>query len=368
MALGWLACSSFGPPDMLSRRLLVAAAGGGSFTVYGPIVEVGTRNGFMTGTGYKSFPGMALDTINHTARLHLVYRSGGAHNSNDAVLAYKYSDDEGATWSDPGTAQILITPSAGDDIRDPFIIVSSTGRVVIGYDYMTPWNGSPATFTVRIIYSDNGGASWSSPYTIPDTAAGNEVAGTSQPIQLNDGTLVIFGNVNDTAGGVLYSVLWKSTDDGATWGTQTDVAKNIAVREYAEPQARLLANGTIVCLLRSDNNQHTWRTVSSDDGATWSSPTDVLVASSRPDFVEYRAGRIVLFGRNNNSQFYARWTTSEDGGLTWAALQNVAGSTDLFMYGAPVVLDPGRVGIVYSLENSGSDADLYYALWSDTGA
>lgn len=354
---------------MIARRLLLAASGGGSFAAsFGPIVEVGTRNGFMTGSAYKSFPGMALDELNHANRLHLVYRTGTAHNSAGATIDYKYSDDFGATWSDPGTAETLITAAGGDDVRDPFVIVLTSGRILVGYDYKTPWNGSPATFNVRFLYSDDGGATWSASYSVGPSVTGNQATGTSQPIQLADDSILLFVNINDTSGGVLYSVVWKSTDDGLTFGSQVTVAKNLAVREYVEPQGRVLANGDMVCLMRSDTDEKIWRSVSTDDGATWSAPADVMTASSRPDWVEYRPGRIVFFGRNNNSQFYARWTTSEDDGLTWAALQNVAGSTDLFMYGAPVILDPGRVGIVYSIETSGTDADLYYALWSDTGA
>lgn len=327
------------------------------------LAESGSRSDVMTGTSYKSFPGMALDTINFAHRLHLVYRAGSAHNSNGGTVDYKYSDDDGVTWAYPGTARTLVGPSSGDDLRDPFIIVLASGRLLLGYDYKTPWNGSPATFTVKLIYSDDGGTTWSAPYTIPDTAAGNQATGTSQPIQLADNSILIFGNVNDTSGGVLYSVLWKSTDNGATFPTQIDVAKNIAVREYAEPQGRLLTSGRIICLLRSDTNQHTWRTVSSDNGATWSAPTDVLTASGRPDFVEVKPGLLGLFCRTNNTDFYARWTYSADEGLTWAALANTDGATDLLMYSAPVVTSANTITNVYSYENSSSDADLYLRHW-----
>lgn len=321
---------------------------------FATVVASGARAGLMTGTGYKSFPGLALDTINYANRLHLVYREGSAHNSGGSTIDYKYSDDDGVTWSSPGSARILVTSTAANDVRDPFILVSSTGRIIVGYDYRSPY--ASLNIEVQIIYSDDGGATFTSGYVIPAVLSGTEAAGTSQPIQLAGGEILIPGTIEN--GGPLLSVLWKSTDDGATFPTQITIASDPS-REYTEPQFRLLASGDIVCLMRSDTTQHTYRSVSTDSGATWSSPADVLTASSRPDFVEISPGLLALWCRNNNSQFYARWTYSTDAGVTWAALQNTDSATDVWMYGAPLVTSPGNVTIVYSLENSASDADLY---------
>lgn len=343
---------------MTSHRMLLG--GGVGRLQHGAIAAVGSRVGVMTGTSYKSFPGMCL----RSGRLHLVYRTGTAHNSDGGTINYKYSDDEGATWSTPGTAVVIATPASGVDYRDPSIAALASGRLIVGFDVKNPWNGSAiSTYTM---YSDDGGTTWSSPAAVADSFTGAEADGTSQAIQLGDGTVLLPGYGLDTGDSNYRSAIWVSTDGGATFGGEITIADGS--RWYQEPQVRLLTTGDIVGLIRSDTNEHTWRVLSSDGGATWSSPSDVLTASSRPDWVEYRPGRIILFGRNNNSQFYARWTTSRDSGLTWDALANVDGASDVWMYGAPVVLGPGRVGIVYSIENSGSDADLYYRLYSDTGA
>lgn len=309
-----------------------------------------------SGSTYKAFPGMAF----LEGRLHLVYRDGTAHNSSGGLVKYRHSDDLGRTWS---SATTLETPTAGDDLRDPAIVALSSGRLLCVYDYRAPWNST--NISSRVIYSDNRGQSWSSPYTIPDTFSGAEADVTSQPIELPDGTILVPG-YGLNSGSFYTSVVWKSTDGGLTFPTQITIANGTTdSRSYAEPQIRLLASGTLVCLMRSDTNAHTWRSTSTDGGATWSATADVLTASSRPDFVEFYPGALIFFGRNDNTNFYARWSVSWDEGATWTALQNVDGSTDPWMYGAPVVLAPGYIAVAYSIENSSSDADLYIRYYYD---
>lgn len=346
--------SSFGsggfdvtPPLSIALPPWVKPSGSGVITN-----DAQGRLTILNDTAYKAFPGMTY----LEGRLHLVYRSGASHSSVDGIIKYKYSDDLGRTWS---TATSIATPGGSRDLRDPSIVALSSGRLLVGYD---DCDGSGIPLYVSVIYSDNRGQSWSSEYQVPVTGMSGECAGTSQPIELPDGSILIpaFGD----NGGNSFCVVFKSTDGGATFPTQITVASS-GSRHYQELQIRLLASGKIVGLMRSDTNVHTWRTVSTDGGATWSSPTDVLTASARPDFVEFFPGALLFFGRTDNTNFYARWAVSWDEGATWTALQSVDGSTDVWEYGAPVVLAPGYVAVAYSLQNSSSDADLYMRYYHD---
>lgn len=338
----------------MHRRLLLVAGGGGSFTIPAPLVPAlsGSRVDVMTGTGYKAFPGMTL----RSGRLHLVYRYGTAHNSGaDSEIDYKYSDDDGATWSNPGSAITLVGPTTGtDDLRDPAIVALASGRLLCVYDTRNPYTGT--AIHAKAIYSDDGGSTWSSAYTIPGSYSNDIV--TSQPIELASGDILIpmFGE----SGSLVYtSYVMRSTDDGATFGSEVTVASG--ANDYQEPQVRELASGRIVCLLRSEATHHTYRSYSDDDGATWSSPAYVNDMTGRPDFVEITPGVLIQVGRyltSGDSPLY--WAYSTDDGATWTTPTELdTGGTAYGEYSAPVVTADGEVTMVYSLENSSSDADLY---------
>jgi hypothetical protein len=331
----------------MSRRLLLAAAGGrGSFTVPTDL-GAGSRADVDIGSGYKSFPGMAY----RAGRLHLVYRDGSGHATSDGVVKYRYSDDVGVTWSSATTIA-----SAAHDLRDPSIVCTSTGRLVVGYDD-TP-NGVVYA-QPRVIYSDDGGSTWSSPYTVVSSGMAYECAGTAPIIELADHTLLlpVFGK-NASGDARYFAALFKSTDDGATWGSQTTIATSGSL-SFVEPYLRVIGTD-VVCFTYDPFAATVYRVISSDGGSTWGTPLSVISANGRTDWLPFATTGFAMWLRDpvTGSGNAARWTVSNDSGATWEALRTVDSSGDLYMYGAPV-----RVGSVivhvYSLENSGSDADLY---------
>lgn len=313
------------------------------------VIQSGPRTDVRAGTGYKAFPGMTtLGT-----RWHAIYRFGGAHNSPMGTVDYIYSDDAGATWIPPGSATTLYTAPNPSDARDPFIMASSSGRLIVGYDHRSPYNAD--AFSAWLIYSDDDGATWSSEYEVA-SATYDYTIFTSQGIELPGGDILIPAFANDS-GGPYKALVFKSEDDGATVSSEVVIADD--TNDFEETQIRRLASGDIIALMRDTANACIWRSVSSDDGATWSAPTNVLTANGRPDFVEITPGLLFMQLRNNNANSYARFTYSDDDGETWAALQNVDGASDVLMYSAPVVTSDGEVAVLYSLETSGTDADIY---------
>lgn len=303
---------------------------------------------------YKAFPGMAF----LEGRLHLVYRDGSEHNSSGGVIKYRTSDNLGRTWT---SATTIVSPTAGDDLRDPNLTALSSGRLLLTYDYKTPWNGT--SITARVRYSDDRGISWSSAYTPPNTIGVNEADVTSPAIELADGTILLpgYGDV----GGKYRTWVWVSTDSGLTFPTQTNVASD-ATLSLNEMTIRQLASGKIVALMREETTGDTYRSVSTDLGATWSAEAMVIDnnVAGRPDFVEIWPGVLLWFGRGTSTA--SRWAVSWDEGATWTALQETdSGETLDAQYHAPVVLAPGYVAVVYSIENSSTDADLYIRYYYD---
>lgn len=307
-----------------------------------------------SGSTYKAFPGMTF----LEGRLHLVYRDGSAHNSSGGVLKYRTSDNLGRSWS---SATTIVTPAGALDVRDPNICALSSGRLLVTYD-LRDYAPTPDTITAHAIYSDTRGQSWSSPYTIPDTFSGQAIV-SAPAIELPDGTVLLPG-FGDNGGNYL-AVCWFSTDGGLTFDTQTTIASGS--HDWEEPVVRYLANGTLVALIRDSAGSVTYRVASTDLGQTWGSPSSVLTAGGRPDFVEFYPDCLLLFCRSDNAtNFDPRWAVSWDAGATWTSLQEIdTGVTTDLEYSAPVVLAPGYVAVVYSLENSSSDADLYLRYYFD---
>jgi hypothetical protein len=309
------------------------------------------RLGIKTGAAYKSFPGACF----LEGRMHVVYRSGTDHiTSVDGVIRYTYSD----RWWDASTWSTAVTiASSANDSRDPSILAASSGRLIVGYvDHPA---AGPVNDTIKVIYSDNRGQSWSSAYDVPTTSLAYEAAQTSQMVELPDGTILMPGFGKNASGDDFYTVLWRSTDNGATFGDQVTIATG--ANNYVEPQIRLLASGKLVCLSHGATNSTVYRQVSTDAGLTWSAATSVLTAAGRSDFVEIWPSVLVLFCRTNQTDLYLRMTISRDEGVTWDALSAVDGfgSTDVLEYSAPVVLAPGYIVNLISIQNSTTDADIY---------
>lgn len=336
---------------VLTRRLI--GGSGSSFTAppaYTTVTQSGVRQDVRTGTSYKAFPGMCIAS---GGRWHGVYRTGSAHNNAGGTIDYIYSDDSGANWNPAGSATTLYTAPAPSDARDPFIMQTTSGRLLVGYDHRSPYDA--AAFSAWLIYSDNGGSTWSAEYEIVSATFDYTIV-SSQAIQVPNGDILIPGFCLDS-GGPYKAVVWRSTNNGATVASETVIAS--AANDFEETQIRALASGRTVALMRDTAGGVIWRSVSSDYGVTWSSPTSVLTANGRPDFVEISPGLLFMQLRNNDSNSYARFTYSTDEGLTWATLQNVDSASDVLEYSAPVVTSSGNVAVLYSLENSGTDADLY---------
>jgi hypothetical protein len=307
-----------------------------------------------TGTGYKSFVGMA----ERNGRLHLVYRHGTDHfTAADGIVKMTYSDDLGVTWSSPTT----IASIGGRDLRDPSIFCTAAGRLIVGFD--DTLHTGPTYSVLKVIYSDDGGATWSSPYTVTTSGMGYECAGTAPIIQAPDGTLLLPAFGENLITGPFFSVLFQSTDDGATWGTQTTIASG-GGNQYVEPYLRAVGSD-VYCFCYDPFAATVYRVISSDNGDSWGSPVSVLSANGRTDWYPFTSTSFVMWCRDPGGN-EARWTVSTDSGATWDTLRDIDDPGDLYMYGAPVRVG-GVIVHAYSLEVSSTDADLYCRTYTPTG-
>ena len=126
---------------------------------------------------------------------------------------------------------------------------------------------------------------------------------TSYVVQLANGTLML--RLYTTSNGKVAVVF--SSDGGTTWGFQrtvVQVAVTGNVDLWNESNYVQLPNGTIFGIVRNDNattasRKGWWSVTSTDNGATWSSPVQILTAMinpSRPALSITPSGNLFVMG------------------------------------------------------------------------
>jgi hypothetical protein len=236
-------------------------------------------------TGMLAFPWIARD---HDGTLVMVYHDGrdapggGAHTTR-----LKTSTDLGVTWS--------AGPVVWDDGIDtvPQISILSNGdwlMVSQGYHDDVP----AGVFATR---STDRGATWSPTWHVTNKAVdGGDTYTSTPPYELASGVLLwpVYGPTD----GVDSAVALVSHDMGDTWnlaGTIADLPGGVGASEVTVNQ---LADGSIVGMVRCTDDIAR-RTVSTDDGATWSTPVPAFDGcASRIDWIKLVDGRCLATWRD----------------------------------------------------------------------
>jgi len=221
--------------------------------------------------------------VNDTGRIYITYRNGIGYNG--AALPpfiatnnfYKYSDDNGETWS---TAVAINTDSTntilsethllkkGNRVFQPYYYLKSDGRNIAGVAYTDTEDFANMTF-VDIP-------------TVTPTATQNETA----LIQLGD-TLVAF--IRTSAPGESRITRSTSIDNGVSWSTPISIIypDNFTVGNGGHPNCLLLPNNDIIIHARDGVEQLPSILISSDMGYTFNEyilTKDVELASMYMDF------------------------------------------------------------------------------------
>lgn len=341
---------------------LITARGGGTSEHDPPFINypqepypdtgdptVGARITVLDDSNHNAFPGLALIDgvlvgIWRAATLHEV-QTGASRG----VLKMAQSNDLGRSWSSP----VTVVDDDPDDVRDAVLATLADGRLALSY--MTNDGTSGATW-VRI--SDDGGTTWGGRVA----AQSGSASFVSGPVvELADGTLLLAVYGGGSA------VLVKSTDGGASFGDPVTIASSGGT--WTEPYLLLLDDGTLLVGLRENSNRDIHISSSTDDGATWSTPSLKFDGWGRPSLVQFSSGMVVCQYRLNagttdgTTEQHLMGRSSRDGGDTWDAEYTID-DTRRMAYTQPVEVSGGQVGLLYSMENAGGrlsdDANIYF--------
>ena len=220
--------------------------------------------------------------------------------------------------------------------------------------------------------SENGGKTWSEPIQVPVTSPHG-------PTLLKNGKLLYFGTLffkdqdKMTDSDLSNIAAYVSEDGGYTWEKAGQVAqiKRDGSIYMCEPYQIELENGDILGIIRvhEDPDAHKfcmYKTVSHDDGKTWSEP-EYLCAGSPPHILRHSSGALVLTYTIRDKDFGQRARVSRDDGKTWSAeivLCTNAVNWDSG-YCTSVELDDGSLYTVYYQKAEGDNyCSLMYTKWN----
>lgn len=228
----------------------------------------------------------------------------------------RFSDDEGATWSDVGT---FIDDGAVTGIPEgvgtQYFIVAPNGDVL----FLADDEVNTFPYAHLVYRSSDGGKTW--------VSAASGIPDAHLRIQAGYGCVV---------DGVIYvpmhkfasqpnnvapwdQEVWISSDNGMSWSIRGSVPW---VGVSGDEFSIIDTGGTnMIAVCRDYSNAATYINTSSDMGATWSQPTAVpdigVVQMGR---IKHFAGGLMMFGRERSKTAGVVYTTvwySTDGGVTW---------------------------------------------------
>lgn len=273
--------------------------------------------------------------------VHLFYRDGSS-------VFYKRSVDEGSTWSS------AVTVATGAIDEAPLTqCIACNGKIV---HVVYSRDVDDVSLPPKLYYkrSIDHGVTWGSEVTFDDgTALAND---TKFRVSLvADGTYVHCFWAGDT------TKMWqiKSTDDGATWGSKTEVVTGSSVER---PEAEL--DGAVIHLTWTDkrhgstsNGGEVYYNKSTDRGASWVGEQRITTTASqdtaRPT-VASNGNYVVLAWQHPIFTEDIKYKYSSDGGSSWSSEQTLT-TTGQFEHAALTYAE-GIFAIVYTQQDASPTA------------
>jgi hypothetical protein len=209
-------------------------------------------------------------------RLHLFYRRASQHGlTSGATIYYSYSNDGGSAWS---AETELVAGISGFDQRGMSVCVTPTGRIVVIYDKVVVPSAAPTV--MRMVYSDDNGATW---------AQGSDITTINYAYARAYGRIKLIPGDSDatyrlcwtpyyqsSATPTYRAAVWYSEDDGLTWAEGAAIVDDTAGENEAEMVA--INAKVFFAVTRGSSGLTLYKSV--NGGSSWSSVGVITGTSS----------------------------------------------------------------------------------------
>lgn len=258
-------------------------------------------------------------------------------------LYYKRSMDDGASWS----ADSRLTNFSGHSFNPSVFVL---GEIV----HVTWYDNRDGNYEIYYKRSSDGGINWST-----DLRLTNNTATSWDPaVSASDSAIHIIWWDNRDGN---YEIYYKrSTDSGATWGSDTRLTNESSSSEFCN----ISNSGPVVHVTWNDirdGNYEIYYKRSTDAGVTWGTDTRLTnnAAISRRSFA-FPSGEYlhVVWGDNRDGNFEVYYKRSNDKGVTWGPDTRLTNNSAISE--RPFLSLSGQVVNVLWHDNRDGNYELYY--------
>jgi hypothetical protein len=325
-------------------------------------------------TEHCAFPGAAH--VLPSGEVLAVYCVKSKHESKDGVIYAKRSSNEGATWGVPYVIAKSLRAETGCANADATVL--SDGSVVVLFDE----SDNETYQVIRCVRSTDEGNTFGSFATIPTNftykvTEGNNMGGAvgGPAVELSAPGHLVMGQQGCNAGQsttYLWAATATSSNYGVTWATGVPITEYDGIHSSEEPCISWVkepeGHKKLLVALRNDVDHDCRMASSTDEGATWSEPHVVEMASrnnvGRPALFQGKDGGLLLMQRIWETNGWPAFHYSSDFGATWSPKVAIDEENLPHVYGQWCVLPDSEekacAGLVYAMQNSESVAKVYF--------
>jgi len=282
------------------------------------------------------FPSCHASTLTETTagRFVAAWFGGTAEKAKDVQIWLSRFD--GQRWSEP----VVVGRDTGVPTWNPVLFAWTETRLSLWYKS----GPDPMTWTGFRRDSADGGATWSEPRMLP---AGFFGPVRAKPIRSEKGTFLAPTSVESHRNWTAF--VDRSTDEGVTWLRSNPLVGSTGYHQIQPALAQ--GQRGLIAVMRSRNPRWVLRSVSLDDGATFSpaQPTAVPNPSAGVDIVSDE-DRTLWMTHNPSPIFRTPLVIakSTDDGQTWTTTHNLETEPGEYSYPALILTHDQQLAYTYT--------------------